>query len=136
MSQGAKMQDQIDPQIYNDLISSGGQIGAMDPQIAQQQKMADLLRKQGQVPGLIDAGRRMVAPSKMAYLGALAQQGVAGQNDRKTVDLQQQQIALRQAQVQKVLDALRGRQDPLQPYVNPDMQQYDPTQPGGAQGSV
>lgn len=106
------MTPQIDPSIYDNLISTGSEIGGMDPQIAQQQKIAEFLRAQGKAPGLIDSGRRMVAPSKMAYLGALANQGVAYSRDNQAMGLQQQQQALRQKQVQTVLDALRGRPSP------------------------
>lgn len=106
------MTPQIDPSVYDDLLSTGGQIGSIDPQIAQQQKMAEFLRSQGKMPGLMDTGRRVVAPSKLAYLGALANQGVAYSRDNQAMGLQQQQAALRQQQVQKVLDALRGRPSP------------------------
>lgn len=104
------MQAQIDPAIYDAILNMGGQTAQMDPQIAQAQQMAKILRANGQAPQLIDAGRRVVAPSKMAYLGALANQAVAGSREQQAVGLQQQQAALRQQQVQQVLQALRQNQ--------------------------
>lgn len=103
------MQAQIDPSVYDAILGYGGQTAAMDPQIEYQQQLAKQLRQAGQMPGLIDAGRRMVAPSKWAFAGALANQAVAGSHERGAMSLQQQQAALRQLQVQKVLDALQSK---------------------------
>lgn len=101
---------QINPAIYDAILGMGGESAELDPQIERQQQMAKFLRSQGQMPGLMDAGRRMVAPSKLQYLSALANQGVANQQDRGAMGMQKQQAALRQLQVQEVLKALRGQQ--------------------------
>ena len=104
------MQQQIDPAIYDEILGYGQKVGDADQQIAYQKMMAENLRKNGQMPGLIDSGRRMVAPHPMAYLGAMANQAVAGSRDQQAMGLAQQQAALRQLQVQKVLDAMKQSQ--------------------------
>lgn len=128
------MQAQIDPAIYDAILQGGGQIGQLDPQVQYAQMMAKNLRSAGQMPGLIDAGRRMVAPSKLAFLGALANQGVAGARDQEAMGLQQQQATLRQAQVQQVLAALRQAQGGQQPPQG--MAPQSPQLPGTPQAGV
>lgn len=103
---------QIDPAIYDDILGYGQSAGNLDPQIAAQQAMAQRLRAAGAAPNVRMSGRRAVAPSGLEYLGAMVNQGMAGSADRNTQGLQAQQAALRQLQVQRVLDALRGRPSP------------------------
>lgn len=103
---------QIDPSIYDDILGYGQSVGNLDPQIATQQAMAQRLRAAGAAPQSRMSGRRAVAPSGMEYFGALVNQGMAGNADRNTQGLQAQQAALRQLQVQRVLDALRGKPSP------------------------
>lgn len=109
------MQAQIDPAIYDAILQGGAQLGQTDPQIAYAQTMAKNLRAGSQQPGLLDAGRRVVAPSKWANLAAMVNGAMATGQDNNVMGLQQQQAAVRQAQVQQVLAALRQQQQPQQP---------------------
>lgn len=104
------MQDQIDPAIFDQILAGGQQSANLDPQIAQQQALATRLRLAGQTPGLMDAGRRIVAPSKLAYLGAMANNIVAGQRDQQVAGMQRQKADIGNQQVQQILAYLRARQ--------------------------
>lgn len=109
------MQNQIDPAIYDQILSNGQLSADQDPQIAYQQQLAKMLRANGKAPGLIDAGRRMVAPSKLEFLGAMANNVVAGNREQQALGLQKDQNALRQQQVQMVLQALRQNNGTAKP---------------------
>lgn len=102
----------IDPAIYDQILSAGQQSADLDPQIANQMAIAQRLRVAGQMPGLIHSGGmyggRTVAPSKWAYLASMANNAVAGQQDQTTMGMQKQQSDLRMKQVQAVIAALRG----------------------------
>lgn len=117
----------IDPSVYDTLLSTGQQSANLDPQIAQQMAMAQRLRAEGQVPQGVRTGGmyggRYVAPNKMAYLGALANQGVAQSKDQDVLALQQQQSDLRNQQVRAVLQALlkNGQLPPSANGAPPDM---------------
>lgn len=132
---------QIDPSIYDDLLTSGAQIGGMDPQIQMQQAIAQRLRAAGGAPaGAYQSGRRAVAPNPLEYLAGLANQGVAGSREASSTALQQQQKVIQMEQVQKVIQALRqARQAQVPPTPAQPMQDnramMDPSTSGsGAMG--
>lgn len=102
---------QIDPRIYDAILSGGDQIGQLDPQIVQQQKMAEYLRHTfGAPPQTRMSGRIASAPHWMELLGGLTAHGVAGARDREALLGQQQQQRLRSKQVQDVLGYLKMAQ--------------------------
>ena len=108
---------QIDPAIYDSILTGGSQIGQLDPQIAQQRAMAEYIRHTfGAPPQSRMSGRRASAPGWMEMLGGLTAQGVAGGRDREALAGQQQQAALRAKQVQDVLAYLKSQngQAPVQ----------------------
>jgi len=114
-----------DNDLFAALLESGQQIGSLDPQIAYQQAMSQRLRAAGATPQMRMSGRIASAPRGLEYLGALVNQGMAGNQDRQVLAAQQQQNAMRNAQVQQVLDYLRrGKQPAAQPGAmtgNPDL---------------
>ncbi len=107
---------QIDPSIYDLLLSQGNQSGLLDPEIERQQKIAEYLRKtMGGPPQSRMSGRIASAPGWVEMLGGLANQGVAAGKDREVVDMRKRQEDLRYQQAQRVLDYLKsqgGQQKP------------------------
>jgi hypothetical protein len=111
---------QIDPAVYDAILNNGNAASAMDPEIAYQQKMAEYLRHTlGAPPQVRMSGRRAAAPGWMEMLGGLTAQGVAASKDRDVIQQQQAQQMLRQAQVSKVLEALKAQNGQGVPYTDP-----------------
>lgn len=103
---------QIDPAIYDQILSGAQQSADLDPQIAFQQKLAEQLRQAGATPQTRMSGHRAVAPHFLEYLGAGANQAVGGMAGQKALGMQRNQSAIHQQQVQQVLQALRAMQAP------------------------
>ena len=103
-------QAQIDPAIYDQILNAGNESAGLDPEIAHQQMLAEMLRKAGASPQMRMSGRIAAAPSGMEYLGALMNQGMAGQKDMHTLALQRQQQGLRSQQTNAVLQFLKRQQ--------------------------
>lgn len=103
---------QIDPSIYDTLLSTGGSISDMDPQIVYQQELAKQLRAGSPMPGMLMSGRLAARPSVFQYLNHALGQGLAAQQERGAVNKQQMQAALRQTQLMEMLRALKGMQAP------------------------
>jgi hypothetical protein len=112
---------QIDPAIYDSILTGGAQIGQLDPQIAYQQALAQQIRQQTMMPNMpYMSGRRASAPNPLEYLSHAYGQYTAGSQDRSTMALQQEQARIRAAQNQQVVDAYRqmmgqGQQQPQSP---------------------
>jgi len=103
---------QIDPSVYDEILSSGQASAQIDPQVLQQVEMAKRLRANSQMPqGAYQSGRRAVAPNPLEYLNHLAGEGVASSRDQKAMQLQMQQQAIHAQQVQQVLKALQAQRE-------------------------
>jgi hypothetical protein len=107
--------NEIDPQILEELLSSGTAIGGKQDLIAQQKAMADRLRARGGSPALMQAGGTQVAASPFAHIAAAGnnimanradQAGAAAQGDVRT--MQGQQNSSTMAAIRKALMKMGG----------------------------
>lgn len=98
---------QIDPAIYDTLLTSGQQIAGMDPQIAYQQELAKRIRAASAMPGMLQSGRIAARPSVFQYLNNLVGGQVAQGKEQSAMDLLTQQQGLRTQQMRDVIAALQ-----------------------------
>jgi len=112
---------QIDPSVYDDVLTYGNASAQMNPEIERQKKLAEYLRTVlGAAPQTRMSGRRASAPHWMEMMGALAAQGGAAMKDADVSQQQQTQQRFQAHQVQRVLEALKAQQaaqqGPMQMY--------------------
>jgi hypothetical protein len=126
------MDPMLEEEAMRQMLALGAQNAQIDPQIAQQQAMADRLRVGA--PEMRHAGRLVKAPHWLELLGNMAQNGVAMSKDKKVMGLQREKGANTDLQNQMFMAHLlrqqqAARQQP-QEIAGPGMQLPQPKAPG------
>jgi hypothetical protein len=83
---------------YEELLRLGGQNEEAASQMKIQSQQAQMLRRNGQMPDMRQAGRLTVAPHWLELVGNLASQKVAGDIDKKMQGSLTEQAARKQQQ--------------------------------------
>lgn len=125
------MDPMLEQEAMRQMLALGEQNAQLDPQIAQQQAMAERLRVGA--PQMRDAGRLVKAPHWLELLGNMAQNGVAMKKDKKVASLQRERGANTALQNQMFMAQLLRQQQgqqPQQEIAGPGMQLPKPTAPG------
>lgn len=98
------------PELLQAVLSMGGQSAQLDPQIAQQQQMALAMKQRSGTPQMRNPRGIPVAASPLEHVASVMGGAMGGMQDREVSSMQQQQASMRQAQTQRILEALLQQQ--------------------------
>jgi hypothetical protein len=103
----AMQMNEIDPQVLEEILSSGAAIGGAQDKMTQQQALAKRLRSQAGSPALMQAGGTQVSASPFAHIASAMGNVMANRADQSANAAQGEIRTAQAGQNKATMDAIR-----------------------------